>query len=610
MQIAFALAVLAAVVVGDWKEVSFGEKSLLLDSRCEPLNACPLGPFVKLKDGDVLAVDDTQTLTSKDDGKTWTPQRLFQQPDKFQCRTERALLRTNNGVLILAFLNAKEMVFKWDQSQGGPLPKCRLPAYIARSHDDGKTWEEPQKLQDGFCGAVRSMIQLRSGRVVLACQIAATNPGRHVSLAYVSDDEGKTWTKSNTIDLGEYGGFGDHGGGIEATLVELKDGRLWMLLRTPRGCFSEAFSEDQGLTWKDIRPSTIEASGSPGLLARLQDGRLMLLWNRYINKKKLTGRREQLSISFSDDDGQEWSAPVVLAYDPMKPGDSEPQHRLSYPYLYEHVPGQLWVTTMQGPLRIRFLEQQFLSHAPSGKRKPVYTIVAFGDSTTAPRGRLDVYADLLQEELAFPGKSNRVINAGIPGNTTEAARSRFQADVLDRRPDAVILQFGINDAVVDVWTNPPAVRSRVSLERYTENLRYFVRTLRERGVRVLLMTPNPLRWTAKLKSLYGKPPYRPDDPDGLNMILKDYAQSVRQIAQDEKAILIDVFAAFRDPQTRPKHTVDQLLLDGMHPNDQGHRLVADLLLTQLKAVLCLPGEAEQSEGLMETRRREFACERT
>ena len=204
------------------------------------------------------------------------------------------------------------------------------------------------------------MIQLRSGRVVLGCQAAASNPGRHVCFSYASDDEGKTWKKSSIIDLGDYGGYGDHGGGIEPTLAQLKDGRLWMLIRTYRGCFTEAFSRDEGLTWTDIHPSKIEASGSPGQLLRLQSGRLALFWNRFMDKQKQTGRREQLSMAFTEDDGATWTEPVVVAYDPMQPGDKEPAHRLSYPYVYEHIPGELWVTTFQGPLRIRLHEDDFL----------------------------------------------------------------------------------------------------------------------------------------------------------------------------------------------------------------------------------------------------------
>jgi len=353
------LALLCAAAAPAWKEVQFGEKTLLLHPKCEPLPAAHLGPFAKRSDGAVLAADDSRVLVSKDGGKTWEPRPLFSDARKFECRGERTLLRTRDGVMVLAFLNTKEMVLRWDQKKGGPQPECRLPVYVTRSRDDGETWEEARKIQEGWCGALRTMIQLRSGRLVLGCQVAVSDPGRHVCFSYVSDDEGKTWKKSNVIDLGKYGGYGDHGGGIEPTLAQLKDGRLWMLIRTYRGCFTEALSADEGLTWTDIKPSKIDASGSPGQLLRLQSGRLALFWNRYIDKVKKTGRREQLSMAFSEDDGRTWTGPAVVAYDPMKADDKESDHRLSYPYVYEHVPGELWITTMQGPLRIKLREDDF-----------------------------------------------------------------------------------------------------------------------------------------------------------------------------------------------------------------------------------------------------------
>jgi hypothetical protein len=340
-------------------ESAAGNK-ILLHPKSRPLPADLPGPFVKLENGSLLAHDPDEVRFSKDDGRTWTARPLFKQPGKFRCRVGCALLRTRDGVIILAFLNEKEQVLRWDQAKGGPQADCRLPVYVARSLDEGQTWTEPRLLQDGWCGAIRQMIQLRSGRVVLVSQVAVPDPGRHVSFTYVSDDNGQTWQKSNVIDLGKYGGYGDHGGGIEGTVAELKDGRLWMLLRTSRDVFTEVFSDDGGLNWKDNRPSKIAASGSPGTLARLASGRLVLLWNRYLDPIKKTGRREQLSMAFSEDDGRTWSEPLVLGYDPMRPGDKEPQHRLSYPCVFERAPGELWVTTLQGQLRVAVQESDFV----------------------------------------------------------------------------------------------------------------------------------------------------------------------------------------------------------------------------------------------------------
>ena len=205
-------------------------------------------------------------------------------------------------------------------------------------------------------------------------------------------------------------------------------------------------------------------------------------------------------------------------------------------------------------------------------------IVAFGDSTTAPRGALRVYADILRDELPKRGIRAEVVNAGVGGNHTAAARKRFQRDVLNRRPDVVIVQFGINDAAVDVWKKPPATKPRVPLKQYETNLRFFLESIRKTGAKPILMTPNPLRWTPKLKKLYGKAPYDANDEEGFNALLKEYAEKVREIAKDENVPLIDIWNAMQP-------NADALLLDGMHPNTEGQALVADRLLPKIHGIL-------------------------
>jgi lysophospholipase L1-like esterase len=209
------------------------------------------------------------------------------------------------------------------------------------------------------------------------------------------------------------------------------------------------------------------------------------------------------------------------------------------------------------------------------------TIVAFGDSTTAPRGELRVYTDLLERELPARGMPVRVINAGIGGNHTEHAHARFEQDVLSHNPDIVIIQFGINDAAVDVWKTPPSTESRVSLEDYEQRLRHFVRVLAKRDVSIVLMTPNPLRWTPKMRQMYGASPYLPNDEDGFNVVLKAYAERVRRIGQTENVLLIDVYRRFEEFGEKDGQAVSDLLLDGIHPNEQGHRLLAEQLIAML-----------------------------
>ncbi|MCA9047242.1 MAG: SGNH/GDSL hydrolase family protein, partial [Planctomycetaceae bacterium] len=110
---------------------------------------------------------------------------------------------------------------------------------------------------------------------------------------------------------------------------------------------------------------------------------------------------------------------------------------------------------------------------------PPLNVVCFGDSTTAPRGTLKVYSDLLNGQRTASGRVVQTTNSGIPGDHTNRARQRFEKDVTAHQPDVVIIQFGINDAAVDVWRDPPATEPRVSREAYRENLRFFIHQLQQ-----------------------------------------------------------------------------------------------------------------------------------
>jgi lysophospholipase L1-like esterase len=115
------------------------------------------------------------------------------------------------------------------------------------------------------------------------------------------------------------------------------------------------------------------------------------------------------------------------------------------------------------------------------------------------------------------------------------------------------------------------------LTEYEQNLRWMITALRERQAKPVLMTTNPTRWTSKLCDLYGRPPYRPDEPDGFDApVLARYNEAVRKLAAELAVPLVDVHEAFT------AKNADKLLLDGLHPNDAGHQLIADLLLPILR----------------------------
>ena len=68
-------------------------------------------------------------------------------------------------------------------------------------------------------------------------------------------------------------------GASEPSVVELRDGRLWMLIRTSLDRHYQSFSSDGGETWNPAEPSPFYGTITDPTIGRLQDDRLLCLWN-------------------------------------------------------------------------------------------------------------------------------------------------------------------------------------------------------------------------------------------------------------------------------------------------------------------------------------------
>lgn len=124
-------------------------------------------------------------------------------------------------------------------------------------------------------------------------------------------------------------------------------------MRTNRGVFREAFSENEGQTWKEFNPTSIDAGSAPGLLTRLRSGRLFLVWNR-------TKPEGVDDYPLSGGDGKTWTDPTVIA----RVTDECATKRLAYPRVFEASRGEIWVTTtysgFAGYLSVRLFEKDFV----------------------------------------------------------------------------------------------------------------------------------------------------------------------------------------------------------------------------------------------------------
>ncbi|MFA7290830.1 MAG: arylesterase [Rhodocyclaceae bacterium] len=163
-------------------------------------------------------------------------------------------------------------------------------------------------------------------------------------------------------------------------------------------------------------------------------------------------------------------------------------------------------------------------------------VLAFGDSVTYGTGAA-AGEDWPTRLAALSGW--RIVNAGVPGDTAEAARSRIGPLLDEHQPALVIVELGGNDFI-----------RRRAQKRVKEDLRQIIQTIRASGAGVVLVAVPEL-------SLLGAVTRQPDD-----------APIYAELAKEEKLPLIaDVFAEIL---SRPELCADQI-----HPNAQGYRQMAE-----------------------------------
>jgi acyl-CoA thioesterase-1 len=158
------------------------------------------------------------------------------------------------------------------------------------------------------------------------------------------------------------------------------------------------------------------------------------------------------------------------------------------------------------------------------------TIVAFGDSLTAGYGAGpgEDYPSRMSALLSVP-----IINAGVSGDTTEAALGRLENDVLAHDPRMVIVGLGGNDFLrgVDIGVTEA-------------NLRTIVRRIQQHNAMVVLLGFHFPSLTADYETMY------------------------KHVASDNGCLMI----------ARPLAgilTDQSLKSDEIHPNARGYQLMAE-----------------------------------
>ena len=187
----------------------------------------------------------------------------------------------------------------------------------------GGNWSTPKMINVGYVGSIRGFIQLRNGNLLIPMtesdtaraykpKKGETDYGLFQVMTLNSTDNGNTWKRSETtLKIPIETDWVTRYGAVEPNAIELKDGRIWMLIRTNKGFLYESFSTDAGMTWSEPLQTAFISSDSPASTVRLADGRILLMWNsdqRHDDKKSYAaGGRETLHAAISGNEGKTWN---------------------------------------------------------------------------------------------------------------------------------------------------------------------------------------------------------------------------------------------------------------------------------------------------------------
>lgn len=180
------------------------------------------------------------------------------------------------------------------------------------------------------------------------------------------------------------------------------------------------------------------------------------------------------------------------------------------------------------------------------------TIIFFGDSLTAGMGlsKEQAFPAIVQSQLANEGKSIEVINAGLSGETSAGGLSRV--DWILRKPvDVFVLELGANDAL-----------RGLPLFQTIDNLQGIIDKVKKKYPKVQIVIAGMMA------------------PPNLG---SEYTNEFRVIfptlAQKNDLVLIPFLL-----ENVAGHE-DLNLPDGIHPNIEGHKVVANTVIKAIEHLL-------------------------
>ena len=196
-------------------------------------------------------------------------------------------------------------------------------------------------------------------------------------------------------------------------------------------------------------------------------------------------------------------------------------------------------------------------------------IICHGDSLTEG---IDIERAYRWSSLLGNHLNCDVINHGIGGDTTAGMLSRFSFEVLQHRPDVVIILGGTNDLWWDLDTNI-----------ILANIASMVCQARHYGIAPVIGLPLPA-WVERLELQNWEPPAK--GYQYLDQCIQNLVSELKRQSHEWETPLLDFHDLFFND--KKELITDYFLDDGLHANRKGHLLMGKRAAQQFKEFFYLP----------------------
>lgn len=197
-------------------------------------------------------------------------------------------------------------------------------------------------------------------------------------------------------------------------------------------------------------------------------------------------------------------------------------------------------------------------------------VVVYGTSLTAGGAWVSQLTSALNAQ--YPGQLTWV-NSGLSGQASNSGIANLAAMVLAQNPDAVFIEFGVNDAFTDYTTGD--IDEDITPAQSKANLSSMIDSVlaARPNCEIVLQTMNPA-WDAANGNQSGTK--RPN--------LATYYQGYRDVAAERGLRLVDNYATWLKLQANQQSLFETYVADGTHPNATGlQRIVTPSIRSVLGA---------------------------